>query len=121
MSDKVVREPWCGACLVAVLWPEKRGQRLRKSRADAHFSRHELPGREEVHKARGVWMSCVLPEAAAGAELAQAPGGCESRAPRDERQHFLVQPSRPCSPPSAATGLCRVRASEEDNQEKEPE
>ena len=50
MSDKVVREPWCGACLVGVLVPEKRGLRLCESRADARFSRHQLPGREEVHR-----------------------------------------------------------------------
>ena len=100
MSDKVVREPWCGACLVGVLVPEKRGLRLCESRANARFSRHQLPGREEVHeahgqthKARGVWMSCASPDAAAGAQLAQAPEGRESRAPRRERQHFLVRGS----------------------------
>ena len=78
----------------------RRGLRLRRSRADAHFSRHQLPGREEVHeahgqthKARGVWMSCASPEAAASAELAQATTGSELGAPCDERQHFLVRGS----------------------------
>ena len=74
---------------------------------------HQHPDREEVHeahrrthKARGVWMSCASPEAAAGVLLAQAPEGCESRAPRDEQQHFLVSGtiSRSQHPPASRPG-----------------
>ena len=98
---------------MGVLGPEKRGLRLRESRAGGYFSRDQLPGREDVHeahgqthKARGVWMSCASPEAAASAQLAQAMEGSEPGAPCHERQHFLVRgaTSRSQRPPAGRSG-----------------